>query len=126
MPKEVRTLFLQSAKTTLVLCIVCSAIGCFLVPADQWVKMALSLLVGAGTAFLSLYMIWNSARSLDPNAAPKRSAGVYAYIVRYLMNALVLGAGAWAGLPIVGMLVGVIAQKAGLVWYARSGRKEIQ
>ncbi|WP_242744437.1 hypothetical protein [Allobaculum sp. Allo2] len=75
---------------------------------------------------LSLYMIALSTRNLSGADAGKKSKGYGSYMLRYLMYAVLLFAGAFAGLPVLGLMAGIAIQKATLVLYARRGGKETE
>lgn len=83
------------------------------------------LLAGSLSALLSLHLIWNQAlkySTKDPQQTRRQAAGGYA--LRYLIYALILGAAAFVGASPLGMLAGVLVQKASLYAWAYINRKE--
>lgn len=126
MPPDLRQLFRYSGKATLILCAVACAVSLFIVQGRQWIFCAFAIFYGALCAMLSLYMIALSTRNLSGADAGKKSKGYGSYMLRYLMYAVLLFAGAFAGLPVLGLMAGIAIQKATLVLYARRGGKETE
>lgn len=85
--------------------------------ASGW-NFLISMIWGAAASLIGLAMICQGVGNLSSSVSAEKNKGMVSYAVRYVFYALALLAGAWLKLNILGMLAGILAQKATLVIYA--------
>lgn len=127
MSPELKQIWRVCLKYTLWICLAELAAAVLLCPdMASRLSWAGGILVGGAAGLAGLYMICMQAARLSPDAEKMQHQGVFSYAVRYLFYALCLFAGVFAGLPIVGLLGGMLASKASLLLFSLTGRKERQ
>lgn len=126
MSRELRNILQSSLRTTAVFCVILMAAALIFAKGEQKAAWCMAIALGAAVCELGLYMICSMANGLHPDCSGMKTKGASSYVLRYLMYGLVLFAGAWFGLPVLGMLAGLLAGKGSLLVYALQERKERQ
>ena len=121
---EQQAMLRYSLRITLILDVILSAI-CLFAFRYRWILGILAgLWLGSAAGMLSLRMIWSQMTKLGGDETENKKKGRSSYILRYLMYLAVLASGALLGASAAAMLVGLAVQKASLIFYALSQRKE--
>lgn len=89
----------------------------------RWMALA-GIVYGAFLGMIGFYLICSMAASLTPHAADAKKKGALSYAGRYVLYAIALFGGAFAGMPPLAMLAGILCSKLALAGIALAGRKD--
>lgn len=124
MNPSVKKIWTSACRSSLLFTAACLVLTLAFWPREHAKLAAIGVALGAALGLAGLYLICNMAGSIagEPDKAKKR--GTVHYIGRYCFYAVVLFAGAWAGIPPLAMLAGFLCTKLALVVYSLQSRKE--
>lgn len=122
MSPELKKIWRFSLKATGLFLLI-GLIVCVLFFRSMFLSVFLGLVWGEAVALMGLYLICTLAMGLSDSVKEQKNRGRASYVLRYLLYAVCLFAGAWLHLNVFAMLCGILAQKGSLVWFAlREGK----
>lgn len=123
MKSKLSPLMVFSIQWTLIFCTAAAALVLLLLPENK-LNAVLALFYGAGMGLTGLYLIHLQSLSLTSMAEREKRKGFVNYTLRYALYALLLVCAVYMNLPLLGVLAGVMLQKASLLFYAVKNRKD--